>query len=834
MTSNKSSSRVKYVVIIGYVLVVAILISGLVSIYHNLVDFSEKKIRNEDLSELLIVGNTISKLYEIESAQNLLNAENAEGYFHKCDSILPEVKLNLDSLKLLSVDTARAVKLDTIELLLHQKNENLREIVVLLDSIEKAPGITRETVSSYVPRKLNTEISDYLKDRNLLLPEEVQSDTTVVFGERRGFFSRLRDVFVAPTDSTVMIERQSLMSREELAMVVDTIVNMVRYSERLDLESRKKFQYALFDRQTVMSATNSMLTARIDELLKGIEQEELQKSIQLLEDKNRAISGSQRTMYIVSWLALLIAAIFGLMFLIDVNRSQRYRRQLETSNKRIGELLGMREKLMLTISHDIKAPMSSIMGYIELMNADIDHKKKNVYLRNMKNSGEHVLQLVHNLLDYEKLDSGTWLLKEANFNVHHLVKETIGSFEPLAANKDLIYRIDNRLPEDLVSFGDPYVFRQIMSNLISNAIKYTTEGTVEVRVSLTEKDSTPRLTFSVKDTGAGIGEKDRQTIFQEFHQLKSDDPDNRIEGSGLGLAITKRFVDELEGSIRVDSEKGKGSEFTVDLPLNPAQHVETSGEIVGEKEECNIENLSVLLVDDDPVQLTMTLEMLQLKNVNVVKEINPEKVLDILRKKMFDIIFIDIQMPKTDGFALIRNIRTAGIDHVKTVPIIALSAKSGLSGSDIQAAGFTGFLTKPFTSDSLYATVYRYVKGENLPVAVETVDESVPKGIGALIEFVKEDKAASSEILNAFIAETTLNIEQLKNAFKEKDLQTVGMLAHKMLPLFRMTGDKELISLLQRLEQKESGSSDEEKTVSVSIKRYLSEAKELKSGMGEH
>lgn len=831
---SSSSSKVKRLVIIGYVLVVAVMAIGIISMYNNLVDFSEKRIKDEDLTELLIAGNAISKLYEIESSQNLFNAQSAENYFSKYDSILPIVHQQIDSLKHLSKDSSRVVKLDSIEILLESKNKNLREIVGLLDSIQKAPQITRETVSTIVPRRLNTEITDYLESRNINIETDTMTtDTTVVYGDRRGFIDRVRDVFIARSDSTVVVDRQqTVLPKEQFKSVIDTVVNMVRYSERLNLENQRKFQYILLERQNQMAGTNAQLTAQIDELLKGIEQEELEKSLRLVQDRDNAISKAQRIAYLVGWLAVLIALIFGFLLLTDINRSQRYRKQLELSNKRISELLKSREQLMLAVSHDIKAPMSSVLGYIELMRTELPKNKKQLYLGNMKNSSEHVLQLVANLLDFHKLESGTMKLKESNVNFHDLVENTIDSFRPIAVQKNLKYVTDNRLNRNLVGVGDPYIIRQILSNVISNAIKYTFEGMVFVNASSLEHNSQLRLRLSVKDTGIGISKEDQDIIFQEFKQLETDDSlGTRIEGSGLGLAITQRLVNELNGKISVNSEKGKGSEFIIELPIKVESLNSLKVNSSSENIDYDLENISVLMVDDDSLQLKMASEMLLLKKVDVITEINPENVENILFGNHFDIFFVDIQMPQMNGFELVKKIRE--LKNYKDTPMIALSAKSDISTSDVQSAGFTDFLTKPFTSEALYETVFNYVKGDGARIAVVEDQYINNEGIHALIGFVREDKTASIEILDAFVKDTTANINQLGVAFKKKDTEAASRLAHKMLPLIQMMGDSELTSYLQQLEKGVQISSENEKKILESVELYIKDAEALRKKIGE-
>lgn len=825
---KQGALKIKSTVIIGYLLVVVVMALGLITLYNNLVDYSNKRLSSEDMSELLIVGNTLSMLYEIESEQNLINAENAGQYFLKYDSIAPKIKANLDELKEVAVDSSRIIKLDSIGLLVERKRENLQEVAVLLDSIRRAPRIVAYTESSYVPLKLNQEIADYLESKNLNSAADTNlSDTSVVVGTRRGFMARVRDVFVARTDSTLVIEKKSIVSEGDLKLIVDTIINKVRYSERVDLERQRQFQVALLRRQETMGEANRMLTSRIDELLKGIEQEELEKSLQLIREKEETLANSQHTMFIAFCVALVIAFIFALLFLIDINRSQRYRRQLEVSNKRISDLLAAREKLMLTISHDIKAPMSSILGFIELMDTHGNQKNES-YLNNMKSSGEHILELASALLDYHKLEEGSWQLKESNFNLHDLIGNTASGFEPLAARKGLQYTVENELPGQLAVYSDLYMIRQIMNNIISNAVKYTSKGSVSVKARLDTDDSTKKLLFSVIDTGEGINEADQQFIFQEFKQL-----DNPIgeEGSGLGLAITKGFVEALKGTIRLNSRKGEGSEFIVEIPLIEASEQEQVEEDKTGFPEYDLEGISVLLVDDDPVQLTMTSEMLARKKVKSMTEANSGKVLSLLQSSSFDILFMDIQMPGIDGVTLVEKIRNEEGGQLREMPVIGLSARSDMSKEKLKAAGFTDFLVKPFSSDKLYNTIYRYVRGEDIRRETFAIPDEKPtfeeKGAFALIEFVSDDKDTSSAILHSFIDETGQSRLQLEKALQAKEGKTVQGIVHKMLPLFRLMGNQLLVPLMERLERGEQLSGSENAFVLDKIEYHLKEAAAL-------
>jgi CheY-like chemotaxis protein len=325
-----------------------------------------------------------------------------------------------------------------------------------------------------------------------------------------------------------------------------------------------------------------------------------------------------------------------------------------------------------------------------------------------------------------------------------------------------------------------------MGNLISNAVKYTTTGDVLIEATVKADDGGDRFLFSVSDTGEGIDPAYQQYIFQEFSRLNNFGSEaGNVEGSGLGLAITKGFVDALQGDISLISEKEKGSEFIVELPLNPARQEKT--ELSGTR--FDLDGISVLVVDDDPIQLTMMAEMLQKERMLCVIEANPRKVMSQLSENQFDIVFMDIRMPHIDGISLVETIREN--KNTKEVPVIALSAESEISAAELQASGFTGYLSKPFETDQLYGIIAQYVKsGET-----ETSDPTRPvksriKGAGALIDFVRDDKHASMEILQSFIIETKLNTEKLQKSFAVKDVEMAREIAHKLLPLFQMMGNE--------------------------------------------
>lgn len=804
MTSKKGKWNPKYIVLIGYVLLVLILIVGLLFLYRNLVQFSERKERNEDFTELLMVGKTISKLYEVETHQNLINADKASVYFHEYDSILPLIYRNIDSLSSISANKERKNNLDSIKYLLNYKKTNLKAISHLMDSI-KSPEIISNTESSYSPKRLSQDVNDYIKDKNTIYNKRFQTDTIKIAGRKKSFFERVKNVFNSKErDTTLVVEFKPFIETDSFRLIVDTVVNRVRYTEKVNMTKQMSIEKALKNRQLILIQINTELTRKIDDILKKIEHEEIIQSISLLEYKNAAISKSQKAVLTVSALAILIALLFGFLYFTDFNKGQKYRLQLEKSNAHVNQLLEGREKLMLAITHDIKAPMASILGYIELLDSNICESKKTMFLQNMRNSGEHIIQLVSNLLDFHSLKSGTWNKKDIEFNLKSLVDNTVNSFEPLAEKKRLQFLFENTISSKLIVYNDPYILRQIISNLVSNAVKFTREGFVKITASTLQKDEKMYCQLSVKDTGRGIDKKYKDLIFTEFRRVEHSLHNEFVEGSGLGLAITKALLNELDGTITLESEIDKGSEFLITLPILVSEVVEEADNVISQPKKINarydFSGIQILLIDDDSVQLTMTSEMLKRKNAKIVTETNPERVLSHLKHQTFDLILMDIQMPKMNGFTLVNLIRYSEFDKTKTMPIIAISAKSDISKMNVTDVGFSDFLVKPFTSEQLYSMVHHYAHQEQSVVENKDEAETVA-GISALIDFVKDDKPTSIEILSTFEKDLLHNIDDLSRSFADNEKEKPSQLAHKMLPLFKMIGKKDVVKSLSKLEK---------------------------------
>ena len=533
--------------------------------------------------------------------------------------------------------------------------------------------------------------------------------------------------------------------------------------------------------------------------------------------------------------AVLLSAFFLILIMRDISRSNRYRQQLEVANKRAEDLLVAREKLMLAITHDFKAPLGSIMGYTELLSRLTEDERQRFYLDNMKSSSEHLLKLVSDLLDFHRLDLNKAEVNRVTFNPSQLFDEIYVSFEPLTAAKGLALQC-HVVPELNGRYiSDPLRLRQIVNNLLSNAVKFTQKG----EISLTASYDSSKLTIAIADTGKGMASEDRERIFQEFTRLSGAQGE---EGFGLGLSIVKKLVTLLEGTIDVQSTLGKGSCFTVTLPLYPV------GKSLAESESPESESsenespyapkqsaaippmkvIRVLLIDDDKIQLNLTAAMLKQHGIDAVCCEQLEQLIEQLRSSVFDVLLTDIQMPAINGFDLVKLLRASNIPQAKTIPVIAVTARSEMDKAALHEHGFAGCLHKPFTVKELLLTVN---EGQLSADEAHITEDMGTVGINfsALTAYSEDDPEAAYSIIHTFIEETGKNVERMQQALNEKEVDGIAAMAHKLLPLFTMIGAEETIAPLKWLEAcrgEEFSEKIEETTFNTleAVRKIISEA----------
>ncbi|TGY34737.1 ATP-binding protein [Bacteroides caecimuris] len=695
-----------------------------------------------------------------------------------------------------AADDQQNLRTDSLLTLIHEKDQNTIQMLRVLSEANDSL-LSASEIEEIISEQDSVIIQQRVQHRVI-----TKRDSLLTTPNKKGFFKRLAEVFAPSKDSAVLVNTS-------LEVATDTILEPVASKDSLQQKIRMATEEKRLQRRRTIRRTstkyqrmNSQLTARMDSLIKQYEEEMTLRARQDAEMQQEVRMRSARTIAGIAIGAVLLSAFFLVLIVRDISRSNRYRRQLEEANKRAEDLLVAREKLMLAITHDFKAPLGSIMGYTELLSRLTEDERQRFYLDNMKSSSEHLLKLVSDLLDFHRLDLNKAEVNRVTFNPSQLFEEIYVSFEPLTVAKGLALQCHVAPELNGRYVSDPLRLRQIVNNLLSNAVKFTQQG----EITLTARYDSSKLTIAIADSGKGMAAEDRERIFQEFTRLSGAQGE---EGFGLGLSIVKKLVVLLEGTIDVQSKLGEGSCFTVVLPLYPVGESIPESQSSPENETADIDKaatavplmkvIRVLLIDDDKIQLSLTAAMLKQHGVDAVCCEQLEELIEQLRTSVFDVLLTDIQMPAINGFDLVKLLRASNIPQAKTIPVIAVTARSEMDKNALCEHGFAGCLHKPFTVKELLMTVN---EGQLSADEAHIIEDMVNTGINfsALTAYSGDDPEAAYSIIQTFVEETKKNVERMRQAFVDKDTDGIAAMAHKLLPLLTLIGASDAIAPLKFLE----------------------------------
>ena len=743
------STRIK--ILVGYALLAVVLVSATWMVYDNTRSLSAVNEASERLmARRDIVDSLVFTMLETANAERSVLLGDA-GKWQRFDEALSSSAANAMRLRPLLMDTLKQQRLDSLITLLKAKRENTLLVMKELNNDCRDIYYNNKLEALHSGRD-SIVISPQTKERH-----EQHETVYEVVKTKRGFFRRLGDAFRKQHTDTVSTTRlthqPSTATINHRLNIADSVANVLAeiHSEQQRANDRK--QNAISSRNRQLQRVSIQLTKRTWLLIEDIQSDE-HNALQRVVGK--AMS-SRRAMIVriavLGLLAILSAAILVVYILRDIKRERRDRQRIIEAKAETERIMQQRERLLLTITHDIKAPAASIAGFIDLLSEYVDQPKAVGYLQNISGSAKHLLQLVSALLDYHKLESGKAERHEVSFAPAVLISECVAQMQPLAMEKKLKLATDVQVTESMLCRSDAFRIKQIVNNLVGNAIKYTDKGEVRVGVSIANR----QLSISVKDTGCGMTPDELQTVFNAFTRLPGA---QGKEGVGLGLTITREIVTLLGGEINVQSAKGKGSTFTVSLPVKIVtnqgvhqQNKQTKGvhlsqvhqqsnqqvhqqiqpdSLIGTletsappKNNCMVgaletsappkdksqhPTLSVVIVDDDRLQGQLLTEMLQrIEGIsfNTTTTIHASEAIAIATESAPNIVFTDIEMPEMNGSEIMRRIRNnAEVQQLScTTKFVAMTAHEQSIMPQLRSDGFDACLFKPFAVQTLAATI---------------------------------------------------------------------------------------------------------------------------------
>lgn len=787
MDSEKQKFNVSVKVAMGYALVLCIFCAASFFIYR----YMRSAIRLSDVGRYVSLRSEVTNHFmfgvlEVEHMEKML-LMGSEGAMPGYERAMAAVKNTADSLKLLVNDPIQKARTDSLKTLLDEKYANTMQLMQLF-----APGKNKDLYEEKLDMLLKGKDSVVVRHNAGNVSKESKT-TYVVEKTSRKFFKRLADAFRRPkSDTTSVLTQTDVTAGDSVSRTLnvgDTVANMLSDIQRKDKARRIVHRNRYNERGMVLRQTGVELTGRMRVLIDNINAAEQKWLVENSATDTIRRRGIITSICLLAAVAAVLAVAFIFFILRDIRRASRYRGQLEAARLRAENLLEQRERLLLTITHDIKSPVASISGFVEMLKAYVHGGKAAGYIANIRSSAAHLLQLVGALHDYHALENGRMSVTPVTFSPFRLLADCTDSFRPRAAAKRISLHYSYRSEPSALFSADAFRIRQIAENLIGNAVKYTSEGSVEITAEVVDR----MLKLSVADTGMGMTEEESRRVFNAFTRLPGA---QGIEGVGLGLSITRELVALLSGSITLTSARGRGTTFFVAIPLAPpsaAPAADVQAED-GDTAANAVEKLNILVIDDDAMQLRLTGDMLSSLggdrwHVTLCSRI--EDMFAHLKSGSYDIVFTDIEMPAMNGFEIIKKIGNPRL------PVVAVTAHDALAVSHFEEAGFASCLFKPFTAGHLSKVIVR-VTG-SAPVAgagVGALKTDAP--FAALTAFAAGDPAAERDILSRFYKETMAHIAVFSEAIDKNDFSCIPALAHKLIPVFTMIGST-VAPLLRRL-----------------------------------
>ena len=709
----------------------------------------------------------------------------------------------------------------TISSLLKEEQKNLKQLSDVM------AGKPNKNYLHDKVKSLNAGKDSILVHSKAPQTHEAKKTTVEVLKTRKGFFRRLADAFKKEHAETLSVKQDSnravidsVTTPVNVAGNVANILEQIDRKEKVETQDHKQNINREMEELKMVSAKLALRSAKHLSDVHQREKDAMQESISKAMEARKHLLWQMELLAIVAFLAIVV-----MIWLIwrDAKKERIYQENLEAANEEIQRIMNQRERLLLTITHDIKAPAASISGFIDLMKDYVSNPQGIECLQNIKNSAAHLSHLVASLLDYHQLENGLMKVQPTCFSPAQLVAESVEGMRLRAEEKGLEISFECKMkgmgtsdsPMKKEFFrADAFRIRQILDNLVSNAIKYTDQGSVTIQAQVSKVMGKPMLTLSVKDTGKGMTSEEKQKVFHAFTRLKSA---QGIEGTGLGLSITQELVSLLGGEIILHSTQGKGSTFIVTIPVEPAPKEDTqdktqtgigddkaldsnpeekendsaSPQVSEEKKKPEFANHKILILDDDKLQLQLLQEMLRRIVGDTWQVFACNHVMDALttlHNEQPALMLMDIEMPEMNGMDMITH-----INHTQ-MTVVAMTAHDTSILEQLQKAGFDDCLFKPFSMEKL-SDILGIESQPQLDVQSETPSQpdlssqqkSKPQ-LDSLLAFAGGDEEAAKEILDTVKQELAAHLENLKEAVEEESLSTerIGKAAHKLLPIATM------------------------------------------------
>lgn len=737
--------RVSIKIFLGYAILISFLVLTIGLCCKERIKHGQLQVEEQKLHQIRhLADQSYADLLELSTCEETVSVwdEKDRNIYH-----IKRQRVCRNLLKLKDYDTNSygQAHIDSLCLLLEKKEELLDTLMKTFDRLwEVGKAVNHEAPVIYNASKTTS----------------ITASDTIQTVKKKSFWSKLSNLFKREQKESAYKQQYK---KKKASTLIKTTANTLYPLNRevMDIQDEKKKSLLLqMDR---LYDNSNELNGRLYRIVRTLESE---ADLRLEERYKQFILERERSFRSVFILAVFVSILTILLYIVihrDLKRIYKYQKELELSDKTNRELLRSRNDMMLTIAHDLRSPLATISGSIELLPGEENEQDRAGYVENIRHSSDYMLQLVDTLMEFYLLDTGQIQPHISFYNLETVFREIADGYLLQTRKKDLRFSCELS-GMDIVVSSDRNRLQQVVNNLLSNALKFTEKGGIRLNA---EYDS-GELRFFVQDTGCGMNGAEIEKIFTAFERLENA---RGVPGFGLGLTISYRLVTRMGGNIRVESHPGQGSIFTVMLPLSPADEKSPVRGGGYPESDHELEGRSILLLDDDVRQLRITAEMLKRSGAYCDICTNSSELVCRIRDDEYDVLLTDIRMSEMDGYAILELLRSSNIEQANTIPVVAMTAGMD-DGQEYLSRGFSGYIRKPFLTEDL-------VRG-----ILKSIGSCRKRAWTPDFSLLLTDEDNREEMLEIFLSESRKELSRLQDALHEGDRHCIHGLLHKNLPLW--------------------------------------------------
>ena len=742
---HKSPAHLYIKVIMGYILLSLLILGSAFLVFVEWRNFQQAGLNEKKMSMMWWQTN-----HTFEAVLDLALSEHCVYTSDKEDCLLYEQKClaaqkELDKMRELCEDSTQVRRIEAAKTILAEKNLQALSLGSVLGDLTRTDSLLEEQI-------------DEIAQKEKAAMRRTATTANAEKPKKKNIFKRI----FGKKDKQEEVAQQNQQ--------VATTNNVLKRLQHLQSDIRERndsLRQQMEDQADSLQMRNERLNREFIKLMHDFQQtasQQREDRLTLLADMRRQ---SMLFIILIALVALATSITFFVFIRKDINRRYKERLKLMALNKEKNNLIEQKERMMMALSHELRSPLSAVMGYAELMQ-DTNDTTISTARRNILRAARMMQGLLNSLLYYYRLSSGKDRVNETLFLPKSIADELESIFLLAAEEKGIDMHADFEGENVLVS-GDKERILQIGQNLMSNAVKFTEEGGVSLLVRYAEGT----LLLEVSDTGTGISQEEQNAIYEPFSRLANADVK---DGFGLGLSITRKLVALLNGDVSLESEVGKGTTFRVTLSLSLATDTENHQETFRFAKD-----MRLIAVDDDAVVLKLTQR--QLGRVGLECDIcqNAEELMERLRKREYDLLLTDIKMPGMNGYELLDLLRCSNIGNSKDIPVLAVTAHISRKEDELVKAGFAGCLYKPFSCDELYAAVRHALRGKRTQVKSDMDDM---QAIDFTLLLANEENGR--DMLALLAEQTRKDMESLRRVHDSHDREALADLTHHLLPVWTM------------------------------------------------